>query len=196
MIRRPPRYTQSRSSAASDVYKRQASTAISINNNGGERLGLQRIESQRVLDQSQVLSSSIQNSSSMSMQPLKTNVWSLCGPTDSEGNIGVFKSEEATDMGLEQDQGSTSSRSGFGPNSGYIREVAAYKLDHHSWVGVPPTIAYKLMVEGQAVEGSVQSFICLLYTSDAADDLLCVYLGGRRIIKKKNTQHYIDKTVT
>ena len=31
--------------------------------------------------------------------------------------------------------------------------------------------------------------VCLLYTSDAADDLLCVDLGGRRIIKKtKNTQ--------
>ena len=28
-------------------------------------------------------------------------------------------------------------------------------------------------------------FTCLLYTSDAADDLLCVDLGGRRIIKKK-----------
>src|SRR5450756_1440478 len=26
---------------------------------------------------------------------------------------------------------------------------------------------------------------CLLYTSDAADDLLCVDPGGRRIIKKK-----------
>ena len=28
-------------------------------------------------------------------------------------------------------------------------------------------------------------YICLLYTSDAADDLLCVDLGGRRLIKKK-----------
>ena len=27
---------------------------------------------------------------------------------------------------------------------------------------------------------------CLLYTSDAADDLLCVDLGGRRTRKKKN----------
>ena len=27
--------------------------------------------------------------------------------------------------------------------------------------------------------------VCLLYTSDAADDLLCVDLCGRRIIKKK-----------
>ncbi|CUX42744.1 Putative ATP-dependent DNA helicase YjcD [Clostridium sp. C105KSO15] len=29
---------------------------------------------------------------------------------------------------------------------------------------------------------------CLLYTSDAADDLLCVELGGRRIIKKKKNR--------
>ena len=35
------------------------------------------------------------------------------------------------------------------------------------------------------------SLFCLLYTSDAADDLLCVDLGGRRIIKtkKKNIQN-------
>src|SRR5450756_752947 len=31
----------------------------------------------------------------------------------------------------------------------------------------------------------VYGYLCLLYTSDAADDLLCVDLGGRRIIKKK-----------
>src|SRR5450756_820725 len=31
----------------------------------------------------------------------------------------------------------------------------------------------------------VRCVACLLYTSDAADDLLCVDLGGRRIIKKK-----------
>ena len=28
---------------------------------------------------------------------------------------------------------------------------------------------------------------CLLYTSDAADDMQCVDLGGRRIIKKQMT---------
>eukprot|EP00657_Telonema_sp_P-1_P001351 TRINITY_DN1320_c0_g1_i1.p1 TRINITY_DN1320_c0_g1~~TRINITY_DN1320_c0_g1_i1.p1 ORF type:complete len:130 (+),score=35.64 TRINITY_DN1320_c0_g1_i1:193-582(+) len=33
--------------------------------------------------------------------------------------------------------------------------------------------------------GVVTNTSCLLYTSDAADDLLCVDLGGRRIIKKK-----------
>ena len=36
---------------------------------------------------------------------------------------------------------------------------------------------------GQSTSTMAQG--CLLYTSDAADDLLCVDLGGRRIIKKK-----------
>ena len=40
---------------------------------------------------------------------------------------------------------------------------------------------------GSTASGSTTISIesCLLYTSDAADDLLCVDLGGRRIIKKK-----------
>eukprot|EP00825_Cyclidium_porcatum_P022990 TRINITY_DN25284_c0_g1_i1.p1 TRINITY_DN25284_c0_g1~~TRINITY_DN25284_c0_g1_i1.p1 ORF type:complete len:166 (-),score=4.86 TRINITY_DN25284_c0_g1_i1:19-516(-) len=33
---------------------------------------------------------------------------------------------------------------------------------------------------------------CLLYTSDAADDMQCVDLGGRRIIKKKKQTHQTD----
>src|SRR5450756_1904785 len=33
------------------------------------------------------------------------------------------------------------------------------------------------------------AYSCLLYTSDAADDLLCVDLGGRRIIKKKKIEN-------
>src|SRR5450756_3255363 len=40
----------------------------------------------------------------------------------------------------------------------------------------------------EAVEDIDRTMICLLYTSDAADDLLCVDLGGRRIIKKKKKQ--------
>ena len=34
---------------------------------------------------------------------------------------------------------------------------------------------------------------CLLYTSDAADDLLCVDLGGRRILKKKKHEKKTKK---
>ena len=37
---------------------------------------------------------------------------------------------------------------------------------------------------------------CLLYTSDAADDLLCVDLGGRRIIKKKKRLLINEHTAT
>ena len=50
---------------------------------------------------------------------------------------------------------------------------------------------------------------CLLYTSDAADDLLCVDLGGRRILNKKknntpctpsfrleSTQHFVHTITT
>ena len=33
---------------------------------------------------------------------------------------------------------------------------------------------------------------CLLYTSDAADERSSVDLGGRRIIKKKNTRNQLE----
>ena len=39
-------------------------------------------------------------------------------------------------------------------------------------------------------EQLVKMMVCLLYTSDAADDLLCVDLGGRRISKKKTKNKY------
>ena len=42
------------------------------------------------------------------------------------------------------------------------------------------TIEFFLVTDENAAHKS----ICLLYTSDAADDMQCVDLGGRRIIKK------------
>ena len=45
--------------------------------------------------------------------------------------------------------------------------------------------------------GAGDTFACLLYTSDAADERSSVDLGGRRIIKKKiddvHTELHIDK---
>src|SRR5450756_1772226 len=41
------------------------------------------------------------------------------------------------------------------------------------------------LVEARLKTGRTHQIRCLLYTSDAADDLLCVDLGGRRIITKK-----------
>ena len=37
--------------------------------------------------------------------------------------------------------------------------------------------------------------VCLLYTSDAADERSSVDLGGRRIIKKKNSQRIQQRTI-
>src|SRR5665213_3839091 len=42
-------------------------------------------------------------------------------------------------------------------------------------------------IANSSTRGCAGPYPCLLYTSDAADDLLCVDLGGRRIIKKKKT---------
>src|SRR5450756_1265129 len=39
------------------------------------------------------------------------------------------------------------------------------------------------LIEAIIQESEDDTLLCLLYTSDAADDLLCVDLGGRRIIK-------------
>ena len=51
----------------------------------------------------------------------------------------------------------------------------------------PDTIAKFLFTSGSTKMPKAVINTCLLYTSDAADDLLCVNLGGRRIIKKKTT---------
>ena len=59
----------------------------------------------------------------------------------------------------------------------------------------PPVAAIKIGRGGEiATRGRAQSdrrakeYICLLYTSDAADERSSVDLGGRRIIKKKKTK--------
>ena len=43
------------------------------------------------------------------------------------------------------------------------------------------------MLVGKILQAACLS-TCLLYTSDAADDMQCVDLGGRRIIKKSDTR--------
>src|SRR5680860_1833294 len=51
---------------------------------------------------------------------------------------------------------------------------ACHRVAHAAWED-----------ERDDIVDSCHHWDCLLYTSDAADDLLCVDLGGRRIIKKK-----------
>ena len=55
-------------------------------------------------------------------------------------------------------------------------------------IGRDPNPFLKYILIDQGSDAGLRNG-CLLYTSDAADDLLCVDLGGRRIIKKKNNKH-------
>src|SRR5450756_3192749 len=60
-------------------------------------------------------------------------------------------------------------------------EVVVRREAHGSYLKRNPHLS-----KGQLFpQALVEFYLCLLYTSDAADDLLCVDLGGRRIIKKK-----------
>ena len=61
-----------------------------------------------------------------------------------------------------------------------IKAQVGYKRRPDSYCGTPSVVIDNTLDRQFAVSAS-----CLLYTSDAADDLLCVDLGGRRIIKKK-----------
>lgn len=61
-------------------------------------------------------------------------------------------------------------RSGFAQGQSHNREVAAYKLDHKAWAGVPATINYQTSIGGSNIEGSVQSFIEHDHSADEDDE--------------------------
>ena len=63
--------------------------------------------------------------------------------------------------------------------------------DLNVWVNLSHTFLKDLTLQLIAPDETVVDLVsdCLLYTSDAADDLTRVDLGGRRIIKKKKTPH-------
>ena len=72
-----------------------------------------------------------------------------------------------------------------------------YKRQHHIH---PPSHQSFDRAEGEEVEGHdpyheriALEIVCLLYTSDAADERSSVDLGGRRIIKKKKQQRYYQQ---
>src|SRR5450756_3158841 len=136
MIRRPPRSTQSRSSAASDVYKRQSLDS----DLGPVRAG--------VGDQF------IDGGSDWGLVDL--TAWrKVCGLTEHHAVVCCKQ------------------------GGSVVRVIET--IFGKSGEAVPFPLVYP--APGWVPGGHVE--VCLLYTSDAADDLLCVDLGGRRIIKKK-----------
>ena len=75
-----------------------------------------------------------------------------------------------------------------------------YKRQVQGWSGISVVSAvensWKARQACASVKPWAQAGVCLLYTSDAADDLLCVDLGGRRIIKTKNANHQLQTNTT
>ena len=62
-------------------------------------------------------------------------------------------------------------------------EMGADAADIGHTIHPHPTLGESIGMAAEVFEGVCT---CLLYTSDAADDLLCVDLGGRRIITTQN----------
>ena len=54
-----------------------------------------------------------------------------------------------------------------------------------------PFMTQDLPAGGKRLMQHTHGYVCLLYTSDAADEEDSVDLGGRRIIKKKNTKKHL-----
>src|SRR5659263_387890 len=86
----------------------------------------------------------------------------------------------------------------WGPEYARIAEqvkAKTYKAGYEYFDADSGSIGLFGFMEGQTPQPGIKDLpaadvqmvkdTCLLYTSDAADDLLCVDLGGRRIIKKK-----------
>ena len=65
-----------------------------------------------------------------------------------------------------------------------LEKLKDYSKSKINWLNEVPTInevSEKLLLSTKSLRKDKN---CLLYTSDAADDMQCVDLGGRRIIKK------------
>ena len=70
--------------------------------------------------------------------------------------------------------------SGTGPGAGSWN---LHTINLADYINVEPGVLYKVQLSMR------KSYSCLLYTSDAADALLCVDLGGRRIINQHTQLH-------
>jgi len=76
-------------------------------------------------------------------------------------NVAVFKpGDEEAGAPLNPKKNVTSPpRKGIRPGEGYLREVAAYMLDHQHFAGVPFTQFYEMEVSGEKKVGSLQRFV-------------------------------------
>src|SRR5450756_3163921 len=159
MIRRPPRSTQSRSSAASDVYKRQLLTRHS--------------RGRVPIHHSREVGNPI-CTPSLGAFPYPGGRSGRRRCNSLRGNGTVPKCNSVTDT-----EPSRSVTVSVIPAE-HVGSMRGVLLSN---AGIHASFQERLLLG--VVHNCEWYCSCLLYTSDAADDLLCVDLGGRRIIKKK-----------
>src|SRR5450756_174583 len=146
MIRRPPRSTQSRSSAASDVYKRRLTLLLGP----GELI-------KNIAQLIQIVAVRGPVARLLRFQRLVVDVERLFG------QVGDITGRFLLGRGRDTARGRACE---------YTRERLLKSRLHHHLVAIyqhhPLDLRYRYLRGLQ---------VCLLYTSDAADDLLCVDLG-------------------
>ena len=139
MIRRPPRSPLDRSSAASDVYKRQ-SIALAAEATG--------------------------------LSPVLLAAANICIYTSANpAYVGIIGRTYRLDINAEG------------------KTLSAVST-------IPDPVALDSVWFQLALQTSGDDSLCLLYTSDAADERSSVDLGGRRIIKKKNNKRISRQSET
>src|SRR5450756_2085220 len=122
-----------------------------------------------------------------------TDAYTLDG-LDSEGLFPSILGHEGAGVVLEVGAGVTSLKPGdhviplYTPECRQCKSCLSRKTNLCTSIratqakGVMPDGTSRFSCDGVPI---MHYMGCLLYTSDAADDLLCVDLGGRRIIKQK-----------
>ena len=122
---------------------------------------------------------------------LKNGKWRL--KSKAGKNLGTFDSREAAEKHEREveyfkKQGTQNMKPSFKQLSVNLvgAQVRQDRMEGRDWIVVPMIMAVEGVLHGS--DGPL-FYPCLLYTSDAADDLLCVDLGGRRVIKNKTNTY-------
>src|SRR5450756_2249357 len=197
MIRRPPRSTQSRSSAASDVYKRQS---YDLRDHGKvtpvrsqDNFSTCWIHSAMASLDSCLLPGALFDFSENNLANHMGSRLDFEGRSDARLSTAYFARWD----GPVLERADPYPRKGRSPEGlrpvRHVQEVL-YLPDRRTpldndvlkWAvstygGVDTAMAFEASYDNSHTF-AYYSTTCLLYTSDAADDLLCVDLGGRRIL--------------
>ena len=91
----------------------------------------------------------------------------------------------------EKDLTASLDKLGFGQEIPFEISLAPSQYSNEDGIDSEIQLADSGYGQGQVLVNPIH--LCLLYTSDAADDLLCVDLGGRRILKKKKKKNINKK---